>query len=85
MARANVNGVAALGPAGGQRAADAAGAPLATRTATRMMTVRDPWVNMLRTTLAAFGAVLATRERDPVVARGAGTGLAGGCTCELST
>ena len=37
-------------------AADAAGAPLATRTATRMMTVRDPWVNMLRTTAACFAA-----------------------------
>lgn len=37
-------------------APDAASAPVATRTATRMITARDPWVNMLRTTAACFAA-----------------------------
>jgi len=37
---------------------DSATAPLHAVTSTPMMTRRDPWVNMLRTTLAAFGAGL---------------------------
>ena len=37
-------------------APDAGGAPFATRTASRMISARDPWVNMLRTTAACFAA-----------------------------
>ncbi|MBH0120345.1 methylmalonyl-CoA mutase small subunit [Rhodococcus sp. NPDC003382] len=37
-------------------AADAGNAPQHAVTSAAMMTQRDPWVNMLRTTLAAFGA-----------------------------
>lgn len=37
-------------------APDHGGAPQHAVTSTAMMTQRDPWVNMLRTTLAAFGA-----------------------------
>lgn len=37
-------------------AAEVADAPFAVRTATRMMSARDPWVNMLRTTAACFAA-----------------------------
>ena len=47
----------AVGACGGERAALApAPRPLHAETAWRMMTRRDPWVNMLRATVAAFSA-----------------------------
>ena len=57
-------------------APDAGATPFSARTATRMMTARDPWVNMLRTTAACFAAGAAGATSVTVQPFDAAIGLA---------